>query len=281
MVLQASGVGTRYGETNDPFPMARLIVGNVDPNGPNSPHDVGAYFSYLGTNPCHSHLWISDSTILLECNLDDMTGEALAHVVDVLLRHGALDAWVTPIVMKKGRPAHTLHCMSPSGPDAHTEDGQGIPQKLLELIFRHTTTLGVRIQPNVPRAKLTRNIVTVRTPFGKTTTEGRGNVRVKIGQFRGSEEILSAKAEFDDCQEISLATGVPLSTIADHAVRKCLLGPSSTTRGAKRRTANGEDYEEEEEEVAIADESSIGQSEVLLMSQEETSTLGGYDEDSA
>ena len=62
-----------------------------------------------GGRPCH----------LLETNVDDVTGEVLAHTIAMLLAAGAHDAWATPIVMKKGRPAHTLHALcDDAGPPA-------------------------------------------------------------------------------------------------------------------------------------------------------------------
>ena len=59
-------------------------------------------------------LWLMDQVTHMEANLDDTTGEILAHAIELLLKHGAVDAWASPIVMKKGRPAHTLHCLCKS-----------------------------------------------------------------------------------------------------------------------------------------------------------------------
>eukprot|EP00934_Nitzschia_sp_Nitz4_P003549 Nitzschia sp. Nitz4//scaffold38_size140716//138413//139702//NITZ4_003181-RA/size140716-processed-gene-0.84-mRNA-1//-1//CDS//3329550180//3539//frame0 len=157
------------------------------------------------TNSTDSNLWESDSVTLLECNVDDMTGELLANSIDLLLECGALDAWLTPIIMKKGRPAHTLHCLS------HPEN----KDKLLEAIFRHTTTLGVRVSESVPRAKLTRDLMVAQTKY--INTSRKGQVDVKASRFKNGE-LVSLKAEFDHCKIISQETGIPLKTIADEAV---------------------------------------------------------------
>ena len=56
-------------------------------------------------------LWNINTLTHLEANIDDATPELMAHAIDLLLENGAIDAWVVPIVMKKGRPAHTLNCL--------------------------------------------------------------------------------------------------------------------------------------------------------------------------
>ena len=132
-------------------------------------------------------LWISDSITHLETNLDDTTGENLAFVVELLLNNGAIDAWVTPIIMKKGRPAHTLHCLCKSGCVQHEET----TKLLMELIFRYTTTLGIRVYKDIPRAKLLRSIISVQTPYRETSRSGF--VDVKVSKFKNGE-IVSMKA---------------------------------------------------------------------------------------
>ncbi|KAI2504764.1 Protein of unknown function DUF111 [Fragilaria crotonensis] len=153
--------------------------------------------------------WNTDSLTLLEANLDDTTAEALAFAMEVLLSNGALDAWVTPIVMKKGRAAHTLHCLC-SDSDIHKS------QELLVLIFRHTTTLGVRINRDVERAALRRSFASVQTPY--LEQERQGMVDVKIGYL--GDEVVSVKPEFDHCRAISVATDVPIQRIVDAAIRE-------------------------------------------------------------
>ena len=106
--------------------------------------------------------------------------------------------------MKKGRAAHTLHCLS----SMEQKD------KLLRVLFRHSTTLGVRVQ-KIERAALQRKMLSVQTKW--EDSKSKGKVNVKVGYL--GAEMLSMKAEFDDCQQISLATGEPVQLIADTAVR--------------------------------------------------------------
>lgn len=102
--------------------------------------------------------WDINTLARLEANIDDATPELLAHTIDLLLQNGAIDAGVNPIVMKKGRPAHTLNCICRR--ENSTDDENG----LLEIIFRHTTTLGIRIHRSILRAELERRFVEVQQP---------------------------------------------------------------------------------------------------------------------
>jgi hypothetical protein len=152
-----------------------------------------------------SSLWLSDSVTQLECNLDDITGELLGHVIELLMQEGAVDAWASAIVMKKGRPAHTLHCL------CHLED----ESEMLELLFRHTTTLGVRIHREIPRAKLCRSVEVVQTPYQDNSRGGQ--VEVKVSSFQ-TGEIVSAKPEFDHCKVIAKESGVPVKIVVEAAL---------------------------------------------------------------
>lgn len=158
--------------------------------------------------------WNIDKLTLLEANIDDITAEALSFVVDLLLKNGAIDAWVKPIVMKKGRSAHTLCCLMHNDDDddkmGDNGGGMSVSGRLLELIFRHTTTLGIRIRKDIERATLNRKMMSVDTEYGC--------VRVKVAML--GEEVVTMKAEFDDCKLISEKLGVSLQNIADAATRK-------------------------------------------------------------
>jgi uncharacterized protein (DUF111 family) len=154
--------------------------------------------------------WTVDKLTHLETNLDDMTAEALAFALQILLDNGAVDAWVAPIVMKKGRAAHTLHCLCRSDDSSDT-----MANKLLQLMFRHTTTLGIRIHRNIERAALRRSFLTIQTPF--SASESKGKVEVKIG-YHGED--IKIKAEFDDCAAISRETGMPIQLVAEYATHQ-------------------------------------------------------------
>ena len=211
MVLRKTGVGASEVNTAG---IVHILVG--EPISKTSDETATSIKgSYVRRNTFQSDLWISDSLTQMETNLDDTTGETLGHVIELLLQSGAMDAWVTPIVMKKGRPANTLHCLCLAGSESHDETAR----KLVELIFRHTTTLGVRIYADLGRAKLRRSFVQVQTPY--TETKREGVVDVKVGTFKNGD-LISVKAEFDHCKEISLETGVPLKLISGYAVQKVL-----------------------------------------------------------
>jgi uncharacterized protein (DUF111 family) len=108
--------------------------------------------------------------------------------------------------MKKGRAAHTLHCLC-------REDQTDV---LLPVVFRHSTTLGVRTQ-SIDRVALERKMFTVQTEWIDTVRQGL--VDVKVG-YLGAGKVVSVKAEFDHCKEIALEVGIPIQSVAGQAVRK-------------------------------------------------------------
>lgn len=126
---------------------------------------------------------------LLEANLDDVTGELLAHVVTTALERGALDAWATPVVMKKGRPAHTLTLLVAPGGE---RTGAGCVPEWREWLLRETGSLGVR-ESEVTRTSVPRSWTDVKV-------EGH-RVRVKRGPW-------GAKPEHDDVAAAARATGL-------------------------------------------------------------------------
>ncbi|OIV35536.1 TIGR00299 family protein [Mangrovactinospora gilvigrisea] len=129
---------------------------------------------------------------LLETNVDDVTGEVLGHLLGVLLAAGAADAWITPVVMKKNRPAHTVHVLADPGAPA---------DRLAELLLRETGSLGLR------RSPLTKLALPRRT----AEVDVRGHrIRVKAGPH-------GAKPEHDDVAAAAAALGAPLRAVADEA----------------------------------------------------------------
>jgi hypothetical protein len=182
----------------------------TDINQPTSA-SVGELLADLNEDTVHSRtrneptLWKADrDMVVLETNIDDLTPERLAFCTEQLLGQGAADAWTTPIVMKKGRAAQTLHCLC-------RESEQDI---LLRCIFRNSTTLGVRIQ-RLNRVALRREIVIVQTEWRGTASSGL--VDVKVGLLE--DEIVSVKAEFDQCKSIALEAGVSIETVSLQAVQ--------------------------------------------------------------
>ena len=129
----------------------------------------------------------------LACNLDDMTPEAVGFAMEQLFAAGALDVYTTPIGMKKNRPGVLLTCMC-------REDDR---EAMLRTLFRHTSTLGVRVSV-CDRYTLSRRQYAVQTPDGE--------IRVKQSSGWG---VLRRKAEFEDLARIARQTGKSIAEVLD------------------------------------------------------------------
>mmetsp|Transcript_14059 Transcript_14059/g.21576 ORF Transcript_14059/g.21576 Transcript_14059/m.21576 type:complete len:146 (-) Transcript_14059:2901-3338(-) len=130
-----------------------------------------------------------------------------------LLAAGAVDAWVHPIVMKKGRSAHCINCLILDGGE-NDHKKQKLEGEILQILFRETSTLGIRIQRNIERAALSRSFISVKVgdPSASRT------VKVKIGRMIGASEASTISAEYEDCRAVAEITGVPLKVVMDQAV---------------------------------------------------------------
>ena len=117
--------------------------------------------------------------VTIETNLDDMNPQLFGPASEALFAAGARDVWVTPIQMKKGRPAHTLSVLADAPP---APAAAAVTRVMLE----HTTALGVRVTP-VTRMALHRRHITVRTVGGS-------DVRVKLGTWGAGEAAAIANA---------------------------------------------------------------------------------------
>ena len=146
---------------------------------------------------------------VLEANLDDAPPQLLGHLVERLLAAGALDAWVVPVVMKKGRPGHVLSCLVP---------GASKPA-LTTLLFSESTTLGVRSH-EVQREALERDFREVVTPFGP--------VRVKLGLREG--RVMNAWPEYEECRALAERAGVPLKAVWSAALAALPVAGEPSTR---------------------------------------------------
>jgi uncharacterized protein (TIGR00299 family) protein len=134
---------------------------------------------------------------VLETNVDDMDPRVWPTVLASLLTAGAADAWLAPIVMKKGRPAHTLAVLAP----ANRRD------ELRRLIFDLTSTIGVR-EVAVSRTALDR--------FWVPLPVAGGQVRLKVAHRGG--EVVHATPEFDDAAEVAAQRSVPVRRVLEEAV---------------------------------------------------------------
>jgi uncharacterized protein (TIGR00299 family) protein len=141
-----------------------------------------------------------ENPILLETNIDDQPAEQLAYTVERLFELGALDAWLAPIQMKKGRAATLLSVLVPDT----------LEDAAIALLMRETTTLGVRRRV-VERHVCEREVSVLNTPLGE--------VRVKRKRWHGED--LGAAPEYEDCARLARAHGLPLrevyQLVLDHA----------------------------------------------------------------
>lgn len=132
-----------------------------------------------------------EDVVEISCNLDDMTGEALAFTVGRLMEAGALDAFVIPALMKKGRPAYLLTCLCRPRQERF----------FAHMMLAETTTLGVRFKV-CARATLSSEISPVDTPYGA--------IRWKASSGYGIEK---GKPEYEDVQKAAVKHHVSFDTV--------------------------------------------------------------------
>ncbi|MDU2066183.1 MAG: nickel pincer cofactor biosynthesis protein LarC [Sporomusaceae bacterium] len=151
---------------------------------------------YLGdVQEAEQELWV------LEANIDDSTPQVLAYTVEKLLALGACDAWITPIVMKKGRSASMLSVLA----EAAMKD------TLCRTVFDETSTIGMRFYP-VNRAIAERTLVTAKL--------SGGDIAVKISTYEG--KIIQIMPEYDDCATLAKQTGQALKSVQEAAKQAVL-----------------------------------------------------------
>jgi uncharacterized protein (TIGR00299 family) protein len=139
-----------------------------------------------------------ETVTILECAIDDLSPQIVAHTTQLALEHGALDAMTTPVMMKKGRVGTliTILCRPADAP------------RFEELLFRETSTLGVRSRTEQRRI-LDRTHASVVTPYGE--------VRIKTAVLDGN--ITHAQPEYEDCHTRALEHRVPLKQVIDAALQ--------------------------------------------------------------
>ena len=139
-----------------------------------------------------------EEAVVMETNLDDLNPQVFGYLTARLLKEGAMDAYVTPVVMKKGRPGHLLTVVAPPEKE----------ESLGRVLFHETATLGYRTS-RVGRVRLRREVREVRTRYGL--------VRVKTATLDGRE--IRYAPEYEDCRRIAKISGLPLREIMDEVLR--------------------------------------------------------------
>jgi hypothetical protein len=137
-----------------------------------------------------------DAVTIVEANIDDMNPQYFEYVFEKLFAEGALDVFITPIQMKKSRPAYKLTALSVPG-DA---------QKISAVMLTETTTIGVRLY-EAGRVTLERKTVKARTKYG--------DIPVKVSRM--PDGALNVSPEYDDCARAARRTGAPLKLIYEEA----------------------------------------------------------------
>lgn len=136
--------------------------------------------------------WSRDRVLQVETAIDDMQPEWYALLLDRLFAAGALDAYLTPIQMKKNRPGQQLTCLMP--PEKEDE--------MLQIIFENTTALGLRLS-YLDRAILKRSWKTIETPWGP--------VRIKLGL--AGDKVINQAPEYEDCAALARTHDLPVKTV--------------------------------------------------------------------
>ncbi|MGH9699615.1 MAG: nickel pincer cofactor biosynthesis protein LarC [Candidatus Acidiferrales bacterium] len=172
MTLRAIGYGAGSADNPEKPNVLRLLIGEK------AADEVG-------------ERWAAPVTVI-ETNLDDMSPQIYGYFVERALAAGALDVFSTSVQMKKNRPGLLVTIL------CKTADAS----RLIDLVFRETTTIGVRTH-EVRRKVLDREIVPVTTPFGE--------IRMKVSHMNGS--LLNATPEYEDCQRIAAQQGIPLKQV--------------------------------------------------------------------
>jgi len=134
----------------------------------------------------------SEKKVMIETNIDDMSGELFSYILPKLLDAGALDVFITPVIMKKSRPGHVLSVLCESGK----------VDVLEEIIFTETTTFGTR-RYEVERSELERSISKVKTSYGE--------ISVKKGYMNGKS--LKFSPEYEECAQAAQRYGVPVREV--------------------------------------------------------------------
>jgi uncharacterized protein (TIGR00299 family) protein len=181
MTATVIGLGAGSAELAEQPNILRLFVGEA---------------AARGTDLTANETALDDDIVVLEANLDDMNPQVYGYFAERALEAGALDVFSIPVQMKKNRPGQlvTVLCRPAD------------LERLSDLLFRETTTLGVR-QSHVKRRTLQRESVSVETSVG--------SIRMKIARLNG--HILNVSPEYEDCQKVATARGVPLKWVLAEA----------------------------------------------------------------
>ena len=191
-VILASNVDEFSDNTEFQIQKTGYGIGNQDLEIPN------VLRVYLGERP-EKNLKNNQSYCIIECNLDDMNPEIYDFVMDRLVEQGADDVFITPIIMKKTRPAAKLSVLC----------NENIKEKIFGILFNETTTLGLRKYP-VEKKALQREFSEVNTRYG--------NIKIKLAYYNG--KMIKAKPEYAECQKIARENKISIKDVYEEITLK-------------------------------------------------------------
>ena len=180
---------TALAQGSGPLPALRVEASGVGAGTRDTPERANVVRVVLGA-PAPAPRSHRETAVLLETTVDDLDPRVWPDVLAHLLAVGALDAWLTPVLMKKGRPGHVLSVLS----------GPRDAEALVDAVLEHTSTLGVR-RSTVERDVLERAWVQVPVASGSGTGAVSGSVWVKVGHRAGA--VVQAMPEFTDVQALA------------------------------------------------------------------------------
>ena len=157
---------------------------------------LGEKTSTSDSQTTHHHAE-TDSVDIIETNVDDMSPEITGYVTSQLFEHGALDVFLTPTFMKKGRPATQITVLCPT---THRDE-------LIELLLTETTTFGVRLS-SANRVKLRRDFTQVETQWG--------TIQAKRGYL--NDALIKTVPEYEDCKRLAEQNSIPLRQVYAEAL---------------------------------------------------------------
>jgi len=163
----------------------------------------------VGEKSSSSTRYRSELVAVVECNFDDLSPQVISYTSEKLLNEGALDVFVTPCTMKKGRSGHLLSCL------CNLQD----QLRIKEILLAETSTLGVR-------SSVTERLIAERELKKidiKTGDAAAQSIRVKIGKDLDGN-VINVQPEFEDCASVARSTGTPLKDVLSVATSKARNG---------------------------------------------------------
>lgn len=143
--------------------------------------------------------FLRDEAEVIECNIDDMNPEMYEYIMELLFKNGALDVYLTPIIMKKSRPGIKLNVL-------YTSDKE---ENIKKIILTETTTLGFR-KYKVERDMLKRDFSKIETKYGPVT--------IKNAYYKN--KIIKSKPEYEECKKIALENNININEVYKEVISK-------------------------------------------------------------